>query len=246
MQAGEFNIGHMAFLGRPGTGKTTVADQVGRMFAAMGLLKSGHVVLANRSTLVANYVGQTAPKVREAIQSALGGVLFIDEAYALTSVGENDFGYEAIATLIEGMERHRSELVVVMAGYEAEMLNFLDANPGFESRVRHKIMFPDFSSDELLEITNFTVASTHHQITPEAAEAIANQASSLINEPNFANARTVRNIVDDSKAALAQRLVDAGLQNADLKDLTLITKQDVDAASKKPRNQIGFGFAPIA
>jgi Holliday junction resolvasome RuvABC ATP-dependent DNA helicase subunit len=247
MQAANFNIGHMAFLGRPGTGKTTVADQVGRMFAAMGLLKSGHVVLANRSTLVAPFVGQTAPKVREAIQNALGGVLFIDEAYALsTSSHNNDFGHEAIATLIEGMERYRSQFVVVMAGYEAEMLAFLEANPGFESRVRHKIMFPDFSRDELLEITKFTVASAHHQITDEAAEAIANQAASLMNEPNFANARTVRNIIDDSKAAMSQRLVDAGLSNIDPKDLILITKQDVEAASKQPRNQIGFGFAPIA
>jgi hypothetical protein len=216
------------------------------MFAAMGLLKSGHVVVASRATLVAPFIGQTAPKVREAIQSALGGVLFIDEAYALSSVSENDFGHEAIATLIDGMERHRHELVVVMAGYEAEMLSFLDANPGFDSRVRHKIMFPDFSRDELLEITLFTVASTNHQITDEAAEAIANQAASLMNEPNFANARTVRNIIDDSKAAMAQRLVDAGLGNVDPKDLTLITKPDVDAACKQIRNQIGFGFAPIA
>jgi SpoVK/Ycf46/Vps4 family AAA+-type ATPase len=245
MQAGNFNIGHMAFLGRPGTGKTTVADQVGRMFAAMGLLKSGHVVVASRSTLVAQYIGQTAPKVREAIQSALGGVLFIDEAYALTPYWPNDFGHEAIATLIDGMERHRGEFVVVMAGYEAEMLAFIEANPGLNSRVRHKIMFPDFSRDELLAITNFIVASTHHQITTEAAEAIANQAASLMNEPSFANARTVRNIIDDSKAAMSQRLVDAGLNNVDPKDLILITKQDFDAASKQPRSQIGFGFAPI-
>jgi SpoVK/Ycf46/Vps4 family AAA+-type ATPase len=245
MQAGNFNIGHMAFLGRPGTGKTTVADQVGRMFAAMGLLKSGHVVLASRSTLVAPYIGQTAPKVREAIQSALGGVLFIDEAYALTPFDGKDFGHEAIATLIDGMERHRGEFVVVMAGYEAEMLEFIETNPGLDSRVRHKIMFPDFSRDELLAITNSIVASTHHQITEEAAEAIANQAASLSNEPNFANARTVRNIIDDSKAAMSQRLVDAGLNNVDPKDLILITKQDFEAASKQPRSQIGFGFAPI-
>lgn len=245
MQAGNFNIGHMAFLGRPGTGKTTVADQVGRMFAAMGLLKSGHVVVASRSTLVAPFIGQTAPNVREAIQSALGGVLFIDEAYALSPISENDFGHEAIATLIDGMERHRGEFVVVMAGYEIEMLAFLQANPGFASRVRHKIMFPDFSRDELLEITNFIVTSTHHQITKEAAEAIANRAASLMNEPNFANARTVRNIVEDSKAAMSQRLVDAGLNNVDPKELILITKQDFEVASKHSRSQIGFGFAPI-
>jgi SpoVK/Ycf46/Vps4 family AAA+-type ATPase len=245
MQAENFNIGHMAFLGRPGTGKTTVADQVGRMFAAMGLLKSGHVVLASRSTLVAPYIGQTAPKVREAIQSALGGVLFIDEAYALTPFDPKDFGHEAIATLIEGMERHRGEFVVIMAGYEVEMLEFIEANPGFSSRVRHKIVFPDFSRDELLAITNFIVASTHHKITTEAAEAIANHAVTLMNEPNFANARTVRNIIDDAKAAMSQRLVDAGLNNVDPKDLILITKQDIEAASKQPRSQIGFGFAPI-
>jgi SpoVK/Ycf46/Vps4 family AAA+-type ATPase len=245
MQAASFNIGHMAFLGRPGTGKTTVADQVGRMFAAMGLLKSGHVVLANRSTLVAPYIGQTAPKVREAIQSALGGVLFIDEAYALTPFDPRDFGHEAIATLIDGMERHRGEFVVIMAGYEVEMLEFIEANPGFSSRVRHKIMFPDYSRDELLAITNFIVASTHHQITTEAAEAITNHAVSLMNEPNFANARTVRNIIDDAKAAMSQRLVNAGLNNVDPKDLILITKQDIETASKQPRSQIGFGFAPI-
>lgn len=245
MQAENFNIGHMAFLGRPGTGKTTVADQVGRMFAAMGLLKSGHVVLASRSTLVAPYIGQTAPKVREAIQSALGGVLFIDEAYALTPSDAKDFGHEAIATLIDGMERHRGEFVVILAGYEVEMLEFIEANPGFSSRIRHKIMFPDYSRDELLAITNFTVASTHHQITTEAAEAIANHAATLMNETNFANARTVRNIIDDSKAAMSQRLVDAGLNNVDPKDLILITKQDFDAASKQPRSKIGFGFAPI-
>jgi SpoVK/Ycf46/Vps4 family AAA+-type ATPase len=245
MQAGNFNIGHMAFLGRPGTGKTTVADQVGRMFAAMGLLKSGHVVLASRSTLVAPYIGQTAPKVREAIQSALGGVLFIDEAYALTPFDPKDFGHEAIATLIEGMERHRGEFVVIMAGYEGEMLEFIEANPGFSSRVRHKIIFPDFSRDELIAITNFIVTSTHHKITTEAAEAIANHAVTLMNEPNFANARTVRNIIDDAKAAMSQRLVDAGLNNVDPKDLILITKQDIAVASRQPRSQIGFGFAPI-
>ena len=244
--AQNFTIGHMAFLGRPGTGKTTVAEQVGRIFAAMGLLKSGHVIVANRSTLVAPFVGQTAPKVREAIQSALGGVLFIDEAYALSSMGDNDFGLEAIATLIDGMERHRNELVVVIAGYEPEMRLFLEANPGFESRVRHKIMFPDFSRDELLEITRFTVTSANHEITDEAAEAIANRVALMINEPTFANARTVRNIVDDSRAAMSQRLVDAGISNVAPQDLILITKPDVEEAFKKIRNQVGFGFAPIA
>lgn len=241
-----FDIGHMAFLGRPGTGKTTVAEQVGRILASMGLLKSGHVVQANRASLVGQWIGQTAPKVREAIQEAIGGILFIDEAYALTySDSPKDFGLEAVATLIDEMEKNRGQLVVICAGYEAEMLSFLDSNPGFESRVRHKIMFPDYSRDELLEITYFTVKNKNLLIEHDAAVLIAENAAALSGEPNFANARNVRNFVDDAHAALSMRLVSKGLDKVSPNELITITLPDVQEASNQPRNKLGFGFVPM-
>jgi len=191
-------VGHMAFVGNPGTGKTTVAEQVGDILAALGILRSGHVVTADRGTLVAHFVGQTAARTREAVRQALGGVLFIDEAYALAQGGPADFGQEAIAELLIQMEAHREDLVVILAGYPREIGILLDSNPGFASRVGHRITFEDFTADELRQVAASMARMRGRVLAPEAATALAQAASGLRQQPGFANARTMRNLVDAS------------------------------------------------
>jgi SpoVK/Ycf46/Vps4 family AAA+-type ATPase len=242
VDAPRFDVGHFAFMGRPGTGKTTVATSLGKMFAAMGVLKSGHVVEANRSTLIASYVGQTAPLVRKAVQEALDGVLFIDEAYALKGISNNDFGPEAIATLLEEMEKHRSRLVVVMAGYEKEMESFLESNPGFKSRVKHIVKFPDFDELELREICQSVVLSRRLKITDDALNAVALMAHEHRNSKDFANGRTVRNLVEQSAAELANRVMTLDQNQVTPEIFLTITSEDMPNA---PKTGVAFGFAPI-
>jgi len=159
---------HMVFKGNPGTGKTTVARILGRILKATGVLQKGHLIECERADLVGEYIGHTAQKTRDQIRRALGGILFVDEGYALARGGEKDFGKEAIDTLVKAMEDHKDELVVILAGYRNEMQQFLESNPGLQSRFPIQIDFPDFTLDELMEIADLMLLKRQYELTPEA------------------------------------------------------------------------------
>lgn len=199
---------HMVFTGNPGTGKTTVARLMGRIFQALGRLRKGHVVEVGRSDLVAQYVGQTAPLVRERVTDALDGVLFIDEAYALVQGGQNDYGTEAITELTQAMENHFDRLVVIIAGYPMEMRHFLESNPGLSRRFATPIEFPDYDNAALLTILGNLAEQEQCVLSPAAAERAGAylQAKRRANQRRFGNAGEVRNLFGEMKARLAQRL----------------------------------------
>ena len=208
---------HLAFLGPPGTGKTTVARLLGRIFKALGILPTDRLVETDRSGLVAQYIGQTAPMVNAKVDEALGGVLFIDEAYTLAGAGTNDFGHEAVATLLKRMEDDRHRLVVVLAGYRDEMQQLLGSNPGLRSRVSTVIDFRSYRTDELVAIMHGMFAQQGLVLTPDAAARAADLCGLLraaADDRSFGNAREVRNIVEDTVGAQAVRLerdLDAGV-----------------------------------
>ena len=236
------HVGHMAFVGNPGTGKTTVARLLGEVFASLGYLRSGHVVYANRSTLIGEYLGQTAPRVRNAVQEALDGVLFIDEAYALTAGHHNEYGVEAIATLLDEMEKYRERVVVVMAGYGDEMEAMLGSNPGLKSRVPNIIEFPNFSRADLAEIVREMVGSQGLRISEEAVTLMTDRLWARRTVKDFANARSVRNLVDRSVAKLASRAM-----RKDMTQLTsarLVTIEVGDVPMPDGPAPVAIGFAP--
>ena len=184
---------HMVFLGNPGTGKTTVARIVSGLYAAIGVLEKGQLVEVDRSGLVAGYVGQTALKTQEVIKKALGGVLFIDEAYSLASGGENDFGREAIETILKAMEDHRDELIVIVAGYTGPMEKFINSNPGLESRFNKYIFFPDYNGEQLMEMFRIRCKKNGYTLTEEADKAATEAFTDLYENrgDNFGNGRDV-------------------------------------------------------
>lgn len=206
---------HMVFLGNPGTGKTTVARLLARIYRALGVLRTGQLVEVDRSGLVRGYVGQTATRTQEVISEALGGVLFIDEAYALTvGKGENDFGQEAVDTLLKAMEDHRDDLVVIVAGYTDLMERFLDSNPGLRSRFSTSIRFDDYGADQLLAILHLKLRKQDYRLS-DAAEARAWELikARVAHKPeNFANARDIRNFMEHAIANHAVRV--AGIEGA--------------------------------
>jgi|GEM_PF-6641125 len=235
-------VGHMVFEGNPGTGKTTAAATMGQILASLGLLRSGHVHVVSHADLIGQYLGQTAPKVRAAVKQALDGVLFIDEAYSLTARKDHDsYSREAVITLVDEIERNRARLVVVMAGYPEEMEFFLKSNVGLKSRVRHTINFPNFSQIQLREIAISAAKAHHMDLTKAAADAVSDRAAAVSTMPGFANARTVRNLIDDAVAKHASRV--QALNPGDVTGADLRTIELVDIGEVKLVERVPIGFA---
>lgn len=202
---------HMSFTGRPGTGKTTVAVRMAAILHHLGYVRKGHLVVATRDDLVGQYVGHTAPKTKEVLKRAMGGVLFIDEAYYLyRPENERDYGQEAIEMLLQVMENQRDDLVVILAGYKERMDTFFQSNQGFRSRIAHHIEFPDYTLDELNAIAELMVAQQMYHFDDELRHAFAEYLALRMHQPYFANARSVRNALDRIKLRQASRLVAQG------------------------------------
>lgn len=221
---------HMSFTGKPGTGKTTVALRMAQLLHQLGYVRRGHLVVATRDDLVGQYVGHTAPKTKEMLKKAMGGVLFIDEAYYLyRPENERDYGQEAIEMLLQVMENQREDLVVILAGYQERMNIFFQANPGFHSRIAHHLSFPDYSREELLRIAELMLTQQAYHFDAEARQAFAEYLARRIEQPHFANARSVRNAIDRLKLRQANRLVAQGGQvTAD--ELTRLSAADIRAS----------------
>lgn len=213
---------HLVFTGNPGTGKTTVARLVGRLYGTIGVVKKGHLVEATRADLVAGYVGQTALKTQEVVRKAIGGVLFIDEAYSLAQDARWDFGAEAIATLVQMMETHRSNLGVIVAGYTDEMRHFIDSNPGLRSRFTTYIDFPDYSVPELVEIFERMAGQAKIRLGDGVAEKLRGLFTTAGGVGNFGNARYARTIFEHAYANRAARAFEDGLiDRSEIEDLTV-------------------------
>lgn len=202
---------HMSFTGRPGTGKTTVAMRMSKILHHLGYVRRGHMVVATRDDLVGQYIGHTAPKTKDMIKKAMGGVLFIDEAYYLyRPENERDYGQEAIEILLQSMENQRDDLVVILAGYKDRMEKFFQSNPGFHSRIANHIDFPDYSKDELVAIAELMLKQQMYSFDDESRQAFSEYLDLRITMPHFSNARSVRNALDRAKMRQANRLVRQG------------------------------------
>ena len=214
---------HMCFTGNPGTGKTTVALRIAEILHRLGYVRKGHVVSVTRDDLVGQYIGHTAPKTKEVLKRAMGGVLFIDEAYYLyRPENERDYGQEAIEILLQVMENNRDDLVVILAGYKDRMDTFFKSNPGMSSRIAHHIDFPDYASSELLQIAERMLAAQHYRFGEGARAAFEQYLARRMQQPHFANARSVRNALDRARLRAASRLFadrDRVLTEADLTTL---------------------------
>ena len=198
---------HMSFTGNPGTGKTTVAMRMAQILHRLGYVRKGHLVAVTRDDLVGQYIGHTAPKTKEVLKKAMGGVLFIDEAYYLyRPENERDYGQEAIEILLQVMENQRDDLVVILAGYKDRMDTFFKSNPGMSSRIAHHLDFPDYEQGELLQIGEHMLDAMHYRFGPGAREVFAEYLGLRLQQPHFANARSVRNALDRARLRQASRL----------------------------------------
>ncbi|MCP9822088.1 CbbX protein [Cyanobium sp. A1C-AMD] len=222
---------HMSFTGRPGTGKTTVAARMSKILHGLGYVRKGHVVTATRDDLVGQYIGHTAPKTREMLKKAMGGVLFIDEAYYLyRPENERDYGAEAIEILLQVMEGNRDDLVVIFAGYKDRMDIFYQSNPGLSSRVANHIDFPDYSAEELLAIAQLVLAAENYRFSQEATAAFADYIHRRMQLPFFANARSIRNAIDRARMRQANRLFSRIGSPLTKLDLMTIEAEDITAS----------------
>src|SRR5208337_893420 len=223
---------HMSFTGNPGTGKTTVALRMAEILHRLGFVRKGHLVSVTRDDLVGQYIGHTAPKTKEILKKAMGGVLFIDEAYYLhRPENERDYGQEAIEILLQVMENQRGDLVVILAGYVERMEKFFASNPGFRSRIAHHIDFPDYDNDELLAIGELILAKQNYKLSHAGRDALARYIVARKTQPHFANARSIRNALDRARLRQANRLVrGAGSSKTTGEDLTIIDAADLLAS----------------
>src|SRR5438093_10195981 len=222
---------HMSFTGNPGTGKTTVALRMAEILFRLGYVRKGHLVAVTRDDLVGQYIGHTAPKTREVLKRAMGGVLFIDEAYYLyRPENERDYGQEAIEILLQVMENQRDDLVVILAGYKNRMDTFFQSNPGMASRIAHHIDFPDYGDDELYAIAQLMLARMGYRLAPEAQAVLHEYIARRIAQPHFANARSIRNALDRARLRQANRLFESAREPLDAKALSTISAEDITAS----------------
>ena len=221
---------HMSFTGNPGTGKTTVAQRIAEILHRLGFVRKGHLISVTRDDLVGQYIGHTAPKTKEVLKRAMGGVLFIDEAYYLyRPENERDYGQEAIEILLQVMENQRDDLVVILAGYKERMETFFRSNPGFSSRIAHHIDFPDYSAGELGLIAAGMLERMQYHLDAAAARAFGEYIERRQRQPHFANARSIRNALDRARLRQASRL--CAIQGpVDAQALSTITEQDIRAS----------------
>lgn len=221
---------HMCFTGNPGTGKTTVALRMAELLHRLGHVRKGQLVAVTREDLVGEFVGHTAPRTRKAIDRARGGVLFVDEAYALyRPENERDYGQEAVEILLQAMEAERGDLVVILAGYRARMEIFFQCNPGMQSRIAHHVDFPDFATDELLTIAERMLGRLRYALGPGAREALLAYVERRRALPRFANARSIRNALDRARLRQASRLLSAG-RPAGRAELETLAAEDIRAS----------------
>ena len=225
---------HMCFTGNPGTGKTTVALKMADILHRLGYIRQNHVVSVTRDDLVGQYIGHTAPKTKEVIKKAMGGVLFIDEAYYLYKPeNERDYGQESIEILLQTMENHRDDLVVILAGYKDRMDTFFQSNPGMSSRIAHHVDFPDYDESELLQIANLMAASMHYNLDKDAAIAMKDYIQKRKQQPHFANARSIRNALDRARLRQANRIFNDAIKHkkdTTATDLSSISEVDIRAS----------------
>ncbi|MEY3979337.1 MAG: hypothetical protein RLZZ375_766 [Pseudomonadota bacterium] len=225
---------HMCFTGNPGTGKTTVAMRMAEILHRLGYVRKGHVVSVTRDDLVGQYIGHTAPKTKEVLKKAMGGVLFIDEAYYLyRPENERDYGQEAIEILLQVMENHRDDLVVILAGYKDRMDTFFRSNPGMSSRIAHHIDFPDYSESELVQIATRMVGTMNYTLDDEAQQVMQTYIQLRRQQPHFANARSIRNALDRARLRQANRIFRQAMDgnaNVDAEALSTICAEDISAS----------------
>ena len=222
---------HMSFSGNPGTGKTTVALKMADLLHKLGYVRKGHLVSVTRDDLVGQYIGHTAPKTKEILKKAMGGVLFIDEAYYLyRPENERDYGQEAIEILLQVMENNRDDLVVILAGYTGKMAKFFESNPGFRSRIAHHIEFPDYSTDELVNIAETMLDSQNYYMTKESTVALKEYVKLRREQPHFANARSIRNALDRARLRHANRVFKTQKGEVGADTLSKIEEEDIRAS----------------
>jgi probable Rubsico expression protein CbbX len=219
---------HMSFTGSPGTGKTTVGLKMSDILYKLGYIKKGHLLTVTRDDLVGQYIGHTAPKTKEVLKKAMGGVLFIDEAYYLYKPdNDRDYGSEAIEILLQVMENQRDDLVVILAGYKEPMDKFYESNPGLSSRIANHIDFPDYTVDELVKIAKLMLQDQQYQLTPDAETALTQYIQKRKEKPLFANARSVKNALDRARMRQANRIFDSRGQVLTKKELVNIEADDI-------------------